>query len=177
MSEAEELSVMMQDALQKEKLAGTQEATANELHMEAQDLRDQAKRLRVAEVLTKADYYLGFRWVPDAVLMTGDRAGMLRLEAVGANVLNDALHDILRLGYHDEVELEPGVLLRVDDGDIRLHVDSAEILEDFVKRVSINVDWEAFHKIRGRFEQDAQRAVERRDLVNGMLGRLLEGGR
>jgi len=109
-----------------------------ELHERERGLRVEIRQLRVKEFLRDAHLHLRLvNWEPQSVSPT-----FVILNAVQVDdKVDDLIHSALVLGYHDEVELEEGVTLRVDDEVMKLFIKDPSTLLDFASCYHLNIRW------------------------------------
>jgi hypothetical protein len=144
------------------------------LYDRQRELEEEIRRLRVAEFNRNTREHLSLiEWEPIGAYTSGAFAGRIFLDGCDIpDELDDAIHDAIRLGYHDEAELREGVLLRVDDEKMRLIIDGTEALLDAASRFRLNIRWERFREILAEMEGEAFKSEEQCVRMRSMVKRL-----
>lgn len=83
----------------------------------------------------------------------GRRAGggvtLVAIERGYQDNLVERVHKIMRFGYHSNCNLEDGVNLRVNDGEVAIHFASPSRMVAFIQEWEITkIDWEYIHNER-----------------------------
>lgn len=114
----------------------------SDLHDEAFKLHQEEQKLSI-QVVIEEKILARSRWKLDSA-----RRDKLYLSALDDAKIHGDLHELVFDGWHCGEELEEGVTLRHDDGEITLHFDKPSAMKGFVERQGLTVDLTELAKFR-----------------------------
>jgi len=137
-----------------------------ELYEREADLTVEIDRIRVQDFLQTTDEHLRHVvWGPLSV-----SPQIIILEAVEiSDEVDDLIHEVLGLGYHDEAPLTEGILLRVDDEVMKLLINTPQELLNFASTHHLNIRWADFREMLRKLEERKVAATQIEDELRKII--------